>query len=153
LQPELAELVSRAVGLDDSEERPAMVRSLVEKDAMRSGLTQIVALGQGSFYVATGCWPLVHMQSFERVTGPKADRWLVQTAGVLITVIGATLLHGARRDAAWPELRLLGMGSAAGLAGIDLVFVARGRIPPVYLLDAAAEGLILIAWAVAGNTT
>lgn len=42
------------------------------------------------------------MQSFERATGPKADRWLVQTAGVLITVIGATLLYAARRDATRP---------------------------------------------------
>lgn len=53
------------------------------------------------------------------MTGPKSDRWLVRTAGVLIPAIGATLLVGARRGAAWPELRLLGVSSAAGLAGID----------------------------------
>jgi hypothetical protein len=116
---------------------------------MRQALPRAVATGQGIYFLVTGVWPLIHMRSFEQVTGPKVDRWLVQTAGVLISVIGATLLQGARRGAAWPELRLLGVGSAAGLAGIDLVHVARGRIAPVYLLDALAEGLIIVAWALA----
>lgn len=40
------------------------------------------------------------------------------------------------------------MTSAAGLALIDLVFVGRGRISPVYLLDAAAEAVLVVAWAV-----
>ena len=41
------------------------------------------------------------------------------------------------------------MTSAAGLGLIDVIFVARGRISPVYLLDAAAEAALVVAWAVA----
>lgn len=116
---------------------------------MGQALSRAVAVGQGVYYVVTGVWPLIHMGSFQRVTGPKVDGWLVQTAGVLITAIGATLLRGAQRGAAWPELQLLGVGSAAGLAGIDIVHVARRRIAPIYLLDALAEAVIIAAWAVA----
>lgn len=109
-----------------------------------------VAAVQGAFYLATGIWPLVHLRSFERVTGPKVDHWLVQTVGVLVAVIGAALLSGARqRHGARPELRLLGLGSALGLAAIDVIFVARGRIAPVYLLDAAAEALLAAGWVIA----
>lgn len=43
------------------------------------------------------------------------------------------------------------MTSAAGLSLIDLVFVARRRISPVYLLDAAAEAALVAAWAVADD--
>jgi hypothetical protein len=33
------------------------------------------------YLLATGVWSLVHRRSFERVTGPKEDYWLVQAVG------------------------------------------------------------------------
>ena len=46
--------------------------------------TSRLARAQGLYLLATTAWPLVHYRSFEWVTGPKADRWLVQTvAGFL----------------------------------------------------------------------
>jgi hypothetical protein len=51
---------------------------------------------QGLYYILTGLWPVVSMQSFELVTGPKTDDWLVQTVGLLLAVIGMTLLARAR---------------------------------------------------------
>lgn len=110
--------------------------------------SQDLALAQGVFYAATGVWPLVHMRSFEAVTGPKADRWLVRTVGGLIGVIGGALLAAGRRGRVTPEIRALGAGSAAVLAAIDITYVALRRIPPVYLLDAAAELALVAAWAV-----
>jgi hypothetical protein len=107
----------------------------------------MIALAQGIFYLITGIWPLVSIRSFEAVTGPKADRWLVKTAGVLITAIGAGLTLAGRRKSVTPELRLLALGSALGLTGIDVVYVARGKIAKVYLLDALAELGLVGAWA------
>jgi hypothetical protein len=105
-----------------------------------------VALAQAAYFVATGLWPLVSIESFERVTGPKADRWLAQTVGVLVATIGAAIgLAGARRTLT-PELRLLALASAVGLAGVDLVFVARRRIAPIYLADAAVELVLAAGW-------
>lgn len=108
-----------------------------------------LALSQGLFYAATGMWPLVHMRSFEAVTGPKVDRWLVRTVGALIGVAGGAMISAARRRRVTPEIRALAAGSAAVLAVIDLTYVVRKRIPPVYLLDAAAELALVGAWAIA----
>jgi hypothetical protein len=106
-----------------------------------------LAAGQGAFYVATGVWPLVHMPSFEAVTGPKVEGWLVRTVGVLVAAIGAALALGARRDAVGPELRLLAGASAAGLAAIDGWYAGRRRrISPIYLADAAVEVALAAAW-------
>ncbi len=63
----------------------------------------------------------------------------MQTAGALVTVIGGTLLIGAVRRRVSPELLGLAAGSAAALTGIDIVYVARGRIAPTYLVDAVIE--------------
>jgi hypothetical protein len=101
---------------------------------------------QGGFFLAGGIWPLLHMRSFEAVTGPKVDRWLVKTVGLLLSVIGLMLIGAARRGRVTPELAAVGAGSAASLAAIDVVYVARRRISPIYLLDAAAQLAIIAGW-------
>lgn len=110
-----------------------------------------IAAGQSAFYVATGIWPLLSMRSFEAVTGPKREDWLVKTAGTLIAVVGATLGAAALRGRVTPEIRLLGAGSAAALAAVDVIYASQGRISPVYLLDAVVEAGIVAAWAAADD--
>jgi hypothetical protein len=111
-------------------------------------LSSGLAVAQGAFYVATGVWPIVHLRSFEAVTGPKPEGWLVKTVGALIAVVGGTLLAAGLRRRVPPELMLLATGSAASLAAVDLVYSPQ-RISPVYLLDAVAEGVLLTGWCVA----
>lgn len=94
---------------------------------------------QGGYYVATGVWPVLHYRSFEAITGPKHDDWLVKTFGLFIAVVGAELM---RRSDAW----MLGAGGATVLGAAEVVYVRRGRISPVYLLDAAASAVFVIGW-------
>jgi hypothetical protein len=108
-----------------------------------------VALTQGAFYLATGIWPLIDVDSFQAVTGPKTDLWLVRTVGVLVTVIGAVLVTAARRRNFSIEITLLAIGSALGLAAIDVIYVLSGTILPIYLADAAAEIGLAGGWAFA----
>jgi hypothetical protein len=103
-----------------------------------------------AYYLITGLWPIVHLRSFEAVTGPKTDRWLVKTVGALAIANGAVLAIGARRDRVATETIALAVCSALAFSAIDVVYVMRGRIAPVYLGDAAAE-LALAAVIVAGE--
>src|SRR5690606_2044627 len=91
---------------------------------------------------------IVHLASFERLTGPKRDDWLVRTVGALVTVIGAVLAGAAARRPAGgipADIDALAVGSAAALAAIDVVHVARREISPIYLADAAAETAAALA--------
>ena len=97
---------------------------------------------QGAYYVASGLWAVVNRRGFEAVTGPKRDYWLVRTVGLLAAAIGATLLSGTRRDEPSPETALLGLAAGASFTAVDLVYVARRRISPVYLGDAAVHGVL-----------
>ena len=115
----------------------------------RAGAGTTVAAVQGLFYLATGVWPLVHVESFLAVTGPKTDLWLVYTVGVLVAVVGAVLLLAARSGRTTPEVVLLAVGSALALAAVDAIFVARQVIPPIYLADAAVEVCLVIWWGAA----
>jgi hypothetical protein len=113
---------------------------------MRAPSASVVALVQGAFYVATGVWALVDLDSFMAVTGPKTDHWLVRTVGVLVTVIGAVLLLAWRTRRITGETVLLAVGSALSLAAVDVIYVSNGTISPIYLLDAVAEVGLAGAW-------
>ena len=106
----------------------------------------LAARVQGWYYVVSGLWPILHVTSFEQLTGPKTDIWLVKTVGVLVTVIGATLLLAARHHIGRTTV-FLAVGSALGLAGIDLAYALGRTISPIYLLDAAAELALVGLWA------
>ena len=98
---------------------------------------------QGIYYMASGFWPILHMSSFEKVTGPKRDKWLVKTVGALITAIGSTLLFSASREPRSETARNLGISTALALIGIDSIYSIRGTIPKIYLMDAAVEAALV----------
>ena len=101
---------------------------------------------QGLYFLVTGIWPLVSIGTFQWVTGPKVDLWLVKTVGLLIAVIALTLLMAARRRTIGPEVCFLAMASAAALAAVDIVYALSDRIWDIYLLDAVVEIGLVILW-------
>jgi hypothetical protein len=106
----------------------------------------MVALLQGAYYLITGVWPILNRHSFEAITGPKIDFWLVRTIGALLTVIGAVLSLAGLRRKTTPEVALLGMGAAASLGGSDLIYTARRRIRRIYKFEALPEFGLIGLW-------
>ncbi len=104
---------------------------------------------QAFYFLVTGLWPLFEIRSFQMISGPKTDIWLVKTVGVLVSVIGAVLGMAGRHQSITPEIAGLAVGSSAGLAAIDVFYSSRGRISRVYLLDAVLELVFIGAWGVA----
>jgi hypothetical protein len=107
---------------------------------------QGLALAQAIYFGLTGLWPIVHIRSFMAVTGPKHDLWLVRTVGVLITAIAVPIGMAGWRGTITPEIGILAIGRAAGLAAIDVIYVLRRVIARIYLVDAAVELLIIAGW-------
>jgi hypothetical protein len=95
---------------------------------------------QSGYYGVTGIWPILHLPSFEAITGPKTDDWLVHMVGLLAVAIGVVLgVATARNRVRSPEVVLLAATSAAAFAAIDLWYGSSGRISPVYLADAGLQ--------------
>ena len=72
-----------------------------------------VLRAQAAYYAVTGIWPIVHLPSFEAVSGPKPEGWLVKTLGALITAVGAALWVAAQRERPSRERAPSSPGSAA----------------------------------------
>ena len=108
---------------------------------------EMLAYAQAAYFAATGVWPIVHMPSFLAVTGPKNDLWLVKTVGACVAAVGLAIGAAAWNDRVTPEIILLAVGTAAALGAVDVVYVSKRVIPKIYLVDAAAEALLIAAWA------
>jgi hypothetical protein len=94
---------------------------------------------QAAYYIASGAWPLLSRASFEAITGPKKEWWLVQMVALLAVTNGTAIAVGSCSKKADRETTTLSLLSALSFAVIDTIYVLKRRIPPVYLGDAALE--------------
>lgn len=112
----------------------------------KKSLLDWLSILQGIFYFVTGVWPLLHIESFIWISGPKYDIWLVQTVGILLTIVGLVLFSAGMNRRVNDETFLLAVGCAAGLSVVDIYFASIDRIWNVYLLDAAVESILIVLW-------
>ena len=106
----------------------------------------LVGVVQGIYFLVTGIWPILHIRSFQAVTGPKTDRWLVKTVGALVAVIGAVLLQASWRGQLTTQLVCLAIACAAALALVDINYALRRVISKIYLLDAIVQIILIAGW-------
>lgn len=107
-----------------------------------------VIVTQGFYTLITAIWPLVHIDSFIFVTGPKTDVWLVKTVGALLIPIAVTLLSYLFIKSDPRHAILLGSLTAVAFICIDFYYALTNVISDIYLADAILEILFLTAWMV-----
>lgn len=105
-----------------------------------------LSIAQGIYFLLTGVWALVSIDTFQKVTGPKVDLWLVKTVGVIVTVIGAVLIMAGVRGKVTAEIIVLAIGNAFALAAIDVYYVSKKVISKIYLVDAVLEVILIVLW-------
>ncbi len=103
------------------------------------GLTLTI---QGWFYLLTGLWPLISIKTFEMVTGPKQDKWLVKTVGLMIACSGIIFIVMTDSKAALT----LAILNAITLAGVDIYYVWKKVISRIYLWDALVELVFVLIY-------
>jgi hypothetical protein len=103
----------------------------------------LVTLVQSIYFFVTGIWPILHMRSFVKVTGPKTDLWLVKTVGILLAVIGIVLIDAQLNAEINTSIISLAIGSALSLAMIEFGYVTKRVVSPIYLGDAFLELLLI----------
>jgi hypothetical protein len=108
-----------------------------------------VALAQGVYYAVAGAWPLLHLRSFEKVTGPKLEEWLTKGVGACWVNVGIHLIQaGLRGGRPRRDERGLALGMAATFAAFDFHYAGlRRRISPVYLVNGFIQLGFIALWA------
>jgi hypothetical protein len=129
------------------------------KNKLGRPVWRVLLAVQGAYFAILGAWPIFDIRSFQAVSGPKTDHlvtgneddhWLVITVGALITVIGLTFVVASWRKRLSLEVGFLAIGSASALATVDIVYVSRKVIDPIYLVDAGVELVFVLGWIAVG---
>ena len=105
-----------------------------------------VILFQGLYYLVTAVWPLVHIRSFELVTGEKKEDWLVYTVSLMILASSLIFLYASLMARTISiEVVFLSVLNTAFLGFISIYYPLRGIIRKIYLADCLLEVFILIS--------
>lgn len=112
----------------------------------RIQLIAFMLLAQSGYYILGALWPLISMQSFLFVTGPKTDLWLIKLNALLLVLVGLSLFTSGLMKRFTAETGILAIGTPLILLFIDVTYVLFGVISPVYLIDGLIESIILFGW-------
>ncbi|MDJ1493514.1 hypothetical protein QNI19_11270 [Cytophagaceae bacterium DM2B3-1] len=101
---------------------------------------------QGLYILIIAIWPLVHIESFMKVTGYKTDIWLVKTVGALGIPVGLTLLSYLFIRTDCRPAFVLGALTALAFAFVDFYYPLRDVISDIYIVDGWVQVLFLLTW-------
>lgn len=88
---------------------------------------RLIAVLQGAYFVLTGVWPLISIDTFQKITGPKTDLWLVKTVGSLIAAVGLVILLAELRGDVAFEIFFLAVGSFDGFKRVNIAVLDEGQ--------------------------
>jgi hypothetical protein len=116
----------------------------------RDGHSRLVAATQGASYLGFAASLFARPRQYRDRHGIETSDWVPRAHGTWMAVTGATLLTAAICGrASQAEVRMLGLGSAAGLAANDALGAARRDIAPIYISDLAWESAVGALWLMA----
>jgi hypothetical protein len=101
---------------------------------------------QGIYILLTAVWPLIDMESFLKISGPKTDIWLVKTVAVLLIPIAILFISTIFFSSHPLPVLLVGIATSAGLASIELYYTANHTIKWVYAVDGILQICFFLLW-------
>lgn len=109
--------------------------------------TRLLLITHSAYLLFGGGWPLLSLATFEAVTGPKEEDWLVRSVALLLVVAGIILLR--QRTAPIERSAVeLALGTSLSLGAVAVISAAGGWVSPVYFADGTMHLLFAGAWAV-----
>jgi hypothetical protein len=109
-------------------------------------LIRFVLWFQSIYTLITAVWPLIDIESFMAVTGPKNDIWLVKTVGALLIPVAICLLSYLFIRTDYRPAFVLGSLTAIAFICVDCYYALHDVISDIYLADAGVEFVILALW-------
>jgi hypothetical protein len=106
----------------------------------------MLLLVQGIYTLVTAVWPLLHIESFMMITGPKTDIWLVKTVAVVLIPIALLFLLNRYNEGSLLHVLVVAISSSVGLASIDFYYTANETISWVYAVDGALQVIFIVCW-------
>lgn len=107
-----------------------------------------IVLSQGIYYLAAAVptVAITRLGWFRRIAGLEGERWYVMNYNTQVALVGAVLTAAGLRQRVSPEIRMLSMIIASGIAAYEVPLGAQGKISPILFADGLAQTAVLASW-------
>jgi hypothetical protein len=112
---------------------------------MNKRTVSTILITHAGYLGVTGLWPLIHIDSFMAVLGPKTDLWLVYTVALLLISV-AWRLFLCRHFGQYRLTGGIAIPTALSLAFIDFYYSATDVIRDIYEVDGFIQVIFIILW-------
>lgn len=105
-------------------------------------MLKLVLSFQGLYYVITGLWAMISLDSFSRVTEHYGDPFEMHSIAAMAFVIGVFFLWSAFKAWLRRPVGLLALGFVLAIMIPELIYLPKLGNPPLFWVDFALEGVI-----------
>jgi hypothetical protein len=114
---------------------------------MNKRIASIILIAHATFLGVTGLWPLIHIESFMAVLGPKTDVWLVNTVALLLVSV-TWILFLCRHYGQYKLAAGIAIPTSLSLAFIDFYYSNAAIISDIYQIDGFIQIAFILLWLV-----
>jgi hypothetical protein len=100
---------------------------------------------QSGYFLLTAIWPLIDVNSFMAVTGPKTDIWLVKTVALLLLATAVFYITAIVFKAVSSLVMVNAFLMSFALAFIDFYYFLNGTISVIYTVDGFIQIIFIIS--------
>jgi hypothetical protein len=101
---------------------------------------------QSLYILITAVWPLIDIDTFMAVTGPKTDIWLVKTVGAILLAVAITMITHLFTSGSRLPVIVLCLTTATALTFVDFYYALRDVISEIYIVDGVLELIFIGGW-------
>lgn len=109
-------------------------------------LTRYLIIGHGLYLLVGGLWPLLYMQGFEAVTGPKVEHFLVRSIALILLLTAANLFTQLDKPRVEQSATVMAAGVSLILGLVGIISAAGGWVWPIYFIDGGVHTLFALSW-------
>ncbi len=110
-------------------------------------MLKIILIFQGLYYVLTGLWAIVSLDSFSRITEHYGDAFEMYSIAGMALVVGLFFIWAAYKEELRRPAGFLALGLVLAIVVPELIYLPKIGNPILFWVDFAEEsvvGLILI---------
>lgn len=100
---------------------------------------KVVLSFQGLYYLLTGLWSVIDIDSFSRFTQYQGDYFLKHTAGVLFSILGLLFVYSVVKKQLIGSIKFFAFLTALGVVLVEVLYLEKIGNPLPFQVDFVIE--------------
>ena len=101
---------------------------------------------QGFYYLVTGLWSIISIESFSSFTKYQGDYFLKHTNGILFFTLGILFIYSVFKQELIKQIPFFAFLTALGVMVVEVYYLPKIGNPFPFWIDFGIEGVIVVSF-------